>query len=633
MGHYFLNFCLQEKGQAWIDKYIHTYMPVGAPHLGVSLAVRAGVTGKGLNDQVDMLLEGDDEGLVLYRSWGSGAWLMPRILPTHVVPSCIVRRECELGLRIISSIQVGPLFAGRQKPPKELRLTVIFRDVIKGHTDFAPVVSQPTATGGLEMTVSFDETFYIALPDLGCDEHLGDISFYLEEPAGSLYQNPSDFRQQMRQLTNWAPVRHVKKKMTQWLRQKAKQWGFVLRVACSETPLHIQASHFKPSAIGTGIDDDKPVELVKEVSMCGSVGNGDTNEATAIRYDDYVPGTGDSAANVGTSFRIKRGNMLHSDAAIGTQPRKDQPLGTLQVRVRFCPPPASGKHQNAATPVAATTPGSTPIIPIQDKNDKILSAVTDLKNAIQGNAIHTNAVFDVWDGHELLKNDGFCGSSFKVLEDYYEADPLGPTTKSSAYAPPVKRVRSIYGINRPTEVCAVYRHRPVVVVGDDLADSRYVLDTQAIFPSENDNLVTNNRWAQLNLRDYQMKNGLILETPSTLQNIPGRLEQRRCCGDGTVPYWNLIHCLTWGGSVPDLTIDELKGAEHRGILADARFHALLKQYCRVRDPRATALLYSKQKHLSRMKNSTMPGAGGIGSLHSALADLSTGESGVDFFGY
>ena len=26
MGHYFLNFCLQEKGREWIDQHIHTYM-------------------------------------------------------------------------------------------------------------------------------------------------------------------------------------------------------------------------------------------------------------------------------------------------------------------------------------------------------------------------------------------------------------------------------------------------------------------------------------------------------------------------------------------------------------------------------------------------------------------------------
>ena len=32
--HYFLNFCLREKSRKWLDTHIHTYMPVGAPHLG-----------------------------------------------------------------------------------------------------------------------------------------------------------------------------------------------------------------------------------------------------------------------------------------------------------------------------------------------------------------------------------------------------------------------------------------------------------------------------------------------------------------------------------------------------------------------------------------------------------------------
>lgn len=38
-AHYFLNFCQQKEdvGQAWIDKYVHSYFPVGAPHLGGEL--------------------------------------------------------------------------------------------------------------------------------------------------------------------------------------------------------------------------------------------------------------------------------------------------------------------------------------------------------------------------------------------------------------------------------------------------------------------------------------------------------------------------------------------------------------------------------------------------------------------
>ena len=166
----------------------------------------------------------------------------------------------------------------------------------------------------------------------------------------------------------------------------------------------------------------------------------------------------------------------------------------------------------------------------------------------------------------------------------------------------------------------MYRHRPVVVVGDDMADSRYVLDTMATFPSLGDEVVQSNPWAKHNLSDYKMNCGRILETPRTLQNVPGKLEQRRCCGDGTVPYWNLIHCLSWKESVPELSVDELDKAEHRGILADARFHALLKRYCLVKDPRASAMLQSQAHNRARM----MRGAGGIGSLQSTLTNMSSG---------
>ena len=48
-GHYLLNFVLHKKGkkngQAWIDKHIHSYVPVGAPHLGAQKSIRGIVDG------------------------------------------------------------------------------------------------------------------------------------------------------------------------------------------------------------------------------------------------------------------------------------------------------------------------------------------------------------------------------------------------------------------------------------------------------------------------------------------------------------------------------------------------------------------------------------------------------------
>jgi hypothetical protein len=69
MGHYLLNFARKHRGQIWIDQHIHTYMPVGAPHLGVSKALRASISGDKMT--LDAFLN-DEEGLFLGRSLGSG---------------------------------------------------------------------------------------------------------------------------------------------------------------------------------------------------------------------------------------------------------------------------------------------------------------------------------------------------------------------------------------------------------------------------------------------------------------------------------------------------------------------------------------------------------------------------------
>merc|ERR1719162_727489 len=107
MGHYFLNFAKKQKGQEWIDKYIHTYMPIGGPAGGVGCAVRTGITGQGLDDTVDALVGNVGDGLQMYRTWSCGNWLMPRMLPKGVFPTCIVRREGELGVTLTSDIEVG----------------------------------------------------------------------------------------------------------------------------------------------------------------------------------------------------------------------------------------------------------------------------------------------------------------------------------------------------------------------------------------------------------------------------------------------------------------------------------------------------------------------------------------------
>lgn len=270
-------------------------------------------------------------------------------------------------------------------------------------------------------------------------------------------------------------------------------------------------------------------------------------------------------------------------------------IGSLTLSIVYSPPPESNPTEPTSAPIAITNE-DTPTPPIICK-------------ACKSNTIsHVLINYDVWSGTDLFKHDGFVDNMFDVVNEYYEGDPIGPSTKSSLDAPPVNCVRSIYGINVPTEVGAIYRKVPVVTIGDNNADSRYMVDQQATFEDGNIDFTS----------QYDLNGGIIMETRNTLQNVPGKEEPRRCCGDGTVPYWNMAHAMTWKDEVDELTIDELEGAVHRDIIADERFFALLKRYCQVIDPRANAMLMMKGNY-----------SGGQRRGISTLSRLSLGDSSAD----
>jgi hypothetical protein len=537
--------------------------PIGAPHCGGHLTVKLGATGAGLVGLIDDFMLSLDEGLIMYRSWGSGPWLMPREIPRGVFPPCIVRREGELGIKINSEIDVGPLFADREKPPKELRLTIIFREKIHASTHFVPL-KMDAKTNPASMILSFDETFYLAVPYLEDDDDLGNLVFYLEEPSGRLYQNDQPrIRQQFQNATKWA--RSFKKEVTKIYRSVAKKIGSALRVAVSERPLQLKATAFEESSSST-IDGSSVIESV--VPFCKCKGGSDAKKIPH-QYNDGSENQEDEEAEEFSSTH-------RSLVSLNTCGDQQQAIGSLSLLLRYSPPPDFSKEPTCTTKFAII-PEDTPSPPVVSRRRKY--------NTIH----HEKIVYDTWNGSDLLEKDGFCQNMFDLYEEYYEQDPLGPTTKSALEAPPVSCVRAIYGINVPTEISAVYRKEPVVTIGDSIADCRYMIDKSAAFPKrdgnegENERQIIDPRVEEM-MEGYHMKDGIITETPQTLQNVPGITEQRRCCGDGTVPYWSLVHCLNWKDSIPEVTADELEGAVHRPILSDKRFHALLQQYCTVDDP-------------------------------------------------
>jgi hypothetical protein len=164
-------------------------------------------------------------------------------------------------------------------------------------------------------------------------------------------------------------------------------------------------------------------------------------------------------------------------------------------------------------------------------------------------------------GYDIMEREGL-EDMLRVIKTAYDNDAtMGPRSISSSQTPPVKRVHAIYGINLPTEMAGVYERQDTCLSNDRLRNL-YQLDTQATVDRAS---------------GYTVKGGLMFETKHTLQTVAGG---RRVSGDGTVPYWSLQHPKSWEGPSCEVSVVELEGAGHREILADARFHKAVLDYCR-----------------------------------------------------
>ncbi len=503
----------------------------------------------------------------MYRSWGSGCWLLPAELPNLAFPTCIVRREGELGIKVTSDIDVGPLFSDREKPPYELRLTVVFRDKIRASTNFVPLKID-NEKNPASMVLSFDETFYLAVPDLQGGDDIGDLVFFLEEPAAELYTNDAlKLRTQFQNHTRWA--RSFKKGVTRLYRNLAKKIGSVLQVAVCEKPLELKLSLFEGVSSLT-VNGSPIMDAMVPICKCNGADdakktlNDDNEDSESEDEGDLVPYVSDDGK---TKRRLTCYNF--------DNPFTEKSIGNLAISLKYKTPPDFQAEAPNRTTKLSMISEDTPTPPIVNRKWK-----------------KSHIVYEAWHGRDLLDQDGFCENLFDLHGEYYEQDPLGPLTKSALDAPPVNIVRSIYGINIPSEVGAVYRKEPVVTIGDNKADFRYRLDKSATFAKldssskdANDEQKIIDTWAEEMTKGHRITNGVVQEMPEALQQVPGMTEKRRCCGDGTVPYWSLAHALNWKDSVPTLTVDEIEGAEHRTILSHKNFHALLQQHITVDDPR------------------------------------------------
>lgn len=121
---------------------------------------------------------------------------------------------------------------------------------------------------------------------------------------------------------------------------------------------------------------------------------------------------------------------------------------------------------------------------------------------------------------DLLEREGL-DDILSMVENVYDTDPVGPRSRSSTEAPPVKRIKAIYGKNLRTEVGAIYRRRPAAIERN--TENRYELDTDA----------------KLSKRDksqgLKLKGGVLYETDKRKQ-----ADGCFCSGDGTGMTKNLL---------------------------------------------------------------------------------------------
>lgn len=203
--------------------------------------------------------------------------------------------------------------------------------------------------------------------------------------------------------------------------------------------------------------------------------------------------------------------------------------------------------------------------------------------------------------HEMLTRHG-AGNCVDIHESSH-ADPNGLMHGTLFKAPPCRRVFHTYGINLDTEVGYFFKHKNGVELMPSGPKSSCGVELD--------------RHASMSDLNFKVKSGVIFETGTTRQIVNDT--HIRASGDGTVPYTSLRYSEQWDSPTCRSEIVEIERSEHREILADSRFHAVLLEYlsetlvCYVLEGRDLTL--PKGRAPSSYVVGTLCYAGGLSSEH------------------
>ncbi|KAL3937493.1 MAG: hypothetical protein SGARI_002102 [Bacillariaceae sp.] len=402
-AHYFLNFCEQNGGQKWIDKYIHTYMPIGAPHLGAPKALRSSISGDKMG--LDTFLN-DEEALVLGRSFGSGPWLLPSELPDGVPASCYIRPHGVLEVTFTHSVNATPFVDKREhvNRPKRYQLQIVARgfhdDSSEEHTVRTP--------------------FHSINSDLGTDT----VAF---KDTLSFATNPIPLQGARLQILLQEPGLAAAKKEKQ--QKKFNPFTCALCVFCiCLWPLICICKIFKCITFGAFRG-----AMLAADAVAKSTGSGST---LAFSESIKVPPSVWKGKEV--TIKVPMYHAADYGAEEGSccctyavEPR------TIDVYVKLKWKPFDSKKSFRRRCSFICEPSTNaPHLPVK----------------------RSGRDYHEFPGYDLMEREGLA-HMLSFVKNAYDEDDLGPRTISSEDPPPIKRIHAIYGVNLPTEVGAIYKRK------------------------------------------------------------------------------------------------------------------------------------------------------------------------------
>jgi hypothetical protein len=524
--HYFLTFAKREKGQAWLDKYIHTYLPVGGPHLGAPKALRSVISGDKMS--LDAFLS-DEEALSMGRSLGSGPWLFPETLPDGV-PGCVyLRPNGVLQVSFVGDISADDLVKARRaiSKPNRYRLAVAFGSSKR-------VVMTPFKVSDSLDQVSFaSEKIFFATkvnPKENQNQTENTLQFVLQEPgiAAAKYEKKE---KPEKQETKCNPLWCLLKFLTCWC--------IIEYIYC----LLLCLLKFLTCWCITGYIFNLLGCLTQSLVVSADAISSTVGGSTTLAFTEPVPLNNKVWSGKPVKFELQ---LYHKDdheteGFLCCLSHVQRRASTIKIEIQFIPYNNTKSFRKICSPVARPS--------------------SDGSSTLQLGVKAKGVDCQEFSGYDILEREGL-EDILRVIKTTYDDDAkMGPRSVSSYQPPPVKRVHSIYGINLPTEMAGVYKRKDACLSNDRLRNL-YKLDSKATVDQAS---------------GYTVRGGLMFETKHTKQTVAGG----RCVsGDGTVPYWSLQHAKSWHGPSCEVSVLELEGAEHREILADARFHQAVLDYCR-----------------------------------------------------